>query len=92
VHAVDLADAVKLVLLAAFVTAATALAARAGLAPRWLRVIAAVLVVLLPLGGASFVVAEGLLGALLGALLVASLPVLLAWAGAVAYLVGRSAR
>ncbi|MGZ4651000.1 MAG: hypothetical protein ACXV3A_10755 [Kineosporiaceae bacterium] len=87
VHAVDLADAVKLVLLAGFVTAATSLAARAGLAPRWLRILAGVLVVLLPLGGAAFVAANDVLGLLL----VASLPLLLVWAGAVAYLVGRHA-
>jgi hypothetical protein len=85
VHAVDLADAVKLVLLAGFVVAATALAARAGVAPRRLRVVAAALVVLLPLGGLSFVVVNGILGALL----VASLPLLLVWAGALAYLVAR---
>ncbi len=85
VHAVDLADAVKLVLLAGFVAAATAVAARAGVAPQWLRVVAAALVVLLPLGAASFVVP----GALLGLLLVVSLPVLLVWAGAIAYQVGR---
>jgi hypothetical protein len=85
VHAVDLADAVKLVLLAGFVAAATAVAARAGVAPPWLRIVAAALVVLLPLGAASFVAP----GALLGLLLVVSLPVLLLWTGAIAYQVGR---
>ena len=85
VHAVDLADAVKLVLLAGFATAATVLAASAGAAPRWLRVVAVALVVLLPLGAASFVVPN----ALLGLLLVVSLPLLLTWTGAVAYQVGR---
>jgi hypothetical protein len=88
VHAVDIADAVKLVLLAGFVTTATRLAARAELAPVWVRALARALVVLLPLGGASFVVPNGLLGLLL----IVSLPVLLVWAGAVAYLVGRHAR
>jgi hypothetical protein len=52
------------------------------------RALARALVVLLPLGGASFVVPNGLLGLLL----IVSLPVLLVWAGAVAYLVGRHAR
>jgi hypothetical protein len=46
VHAMDVADAVKLVLLAGFVAAATALAARAGVVRRWLRVVAAALVML----------------------------------------------
>jgi hypothetical protein len=85
VHAVDLADTVKLVLLAGFAAAATTLAARAGVAPCWLRAVAAALVVLLPLGGASFVAPS----ALLGLLLVVSLPLLLVWAGAIGYQVGR---
>ena len=88
VHAVDVADAVKLVLLAGFVLTATAFAAHACLAPTWVRVLAWALVVLLPLGGASFLGANGVLDLLL----VVSLPVLLVWAGAVAYLVGRHAR
>jgi hypothetical protein len=73
------------VLLAGFVSAATALAARAGIAPRWLRVVAAALVVLLPLGAASFVLAS----APLSLVLVVSLPGLLVWTGAIAYQVGR---
>jgi hypothetical protein len=85
VHAVDLADAVKLLLLAGFAAAATALAARAGVAPRWFRVVARVLVALLPFGAASFVVPSSVLGLLL----VVSLPVLLLWAGTIAYQVGR---
>jgi hypothetical protein len=90
VHAVDAADAVKLVLLAGFVAAATALAARAGVVRRWLRIVAAALVVLLPLGGASFVVPSSMgISALLSLLLVVSLPVLLVWAGTLAYQVGR---
>jgi hypothetical protein len=47
--------------------------------------VAVALVVLLPLGAASFVVPN----ALLGLLLVVSLPLLLTWTGAVAYQVGR---
>jgi hypothetical protein len=70
------------------VTTATGLAARAGLAPVWVRVLAGALLVLLPVGGASFIVPNGLLSALL----VASLPALLVWAGVAAYLVGRRAR
>ena len=49
--------------------------------------VAFALAVLLPLGGASFLVPNGLLGMLL----VVSLPVLLVWAGTVALLVGRRA-
>ena len=87
VHAVDVADSVKLVLLAVFVPAVTVAARRAGMVPRWTSVLAFVLVVLLPLGGAAFLVPNGLLMALL----VASLPLLLVWAGTVALLVGRRA-
>ena len=87
VHAVDVADTVKLVLLAVFVPVVTVAARRAGMLPRWMSGVAIALVVLLPLGGASFLVANGLLGMLL----VVSLPVLLVWAGTVALLVGRRA-
>jgi hypothetical protein len=47
-----------------------------------------VLVALLPLGGAAFLVANPILTAML----YASLPLLLAWAAAVALVVGRRAR
>ena len=87
VHAVDVADTVKLVLLAVFVPVVTVAARRAGMLPRWMSGVAIALVVLLPLGGASFLVPNGLLAMLL----VASLPVLLVWAGTVALLVGRRA-
>jgi hypothetical protein len=87
VHAVDVADTVKLVLLAVFVPVVTVAARRAGMLPRWMSGVAIALVVLLPLGGASFLVPNGLLGMLL----VVSLPVLLVWAGTVALLVGRRA-
>jgi hypothetical protein len=87
VHAVDVADTVKLVLLAVFVPVVTIAARRPGMLPRWMSGVAIALVVLLPLGGASFLVANGLLGMLL----VVSLPVLLVWAGTVALLVGRRA-
>src|SRR4051794_893666 len=87
VHAVDVADTVKLVLLAVFVPVVTVAARRAGTLPPWMTGVAVALVVLLPLGGASFLVANGLLGLLL----VVSLPLLLVWAGTVALLVGRRA-
>ena len=87
VHAVDVADTVKLVLLAVFVAAVTLAARRAGMLPRWMSGVAIALVVLLPLGGASFLVTNGLLAALL----IVSLPVLLVWAGLVALVVGRRA-
>jgi hypothetical protein len=88
VHAVDVADTVKLVLLAVFVPAVTLAARRAGMLPRWTVALAAALAVLLPLGGAAFLVPNGLLMLLL----VASLPLLLLWAGTIALLVGRRAR
>lgn len=87
VHAVDVADTLKLVLLAVFVPAVTVAARRAGMLPRWTALLATALVVLLPLGGAAFLVPNGLLELLL----VASLPLLLVWAGTVALLVGRRA-
>jgi len=87
VHTVDVLDTVKLVLLAVFVPAVTVAARWAGMLPRWTAVLAWVLAVLLPLGGAAFLVPNGLLMALL----VASLPLLLLWAATVALLVGRRA-
>jgi hypothetical protein len=62
-------------------------ARRAAILPRWTWVLAVVLAVLLPLGGAAFLVPNGVLMLLL----VASLPLLLVWAGTVALLVGRRA-
>jgi hypothetical protein len=81
-QAINVADTGKLLLLAGFVAAATALASRAGLAPGWVRALAVVLTVLLPLGGASFLLPAGVLTAML----VASLPLLLVWVGATAVL------
>jgi hypothetical protein len=86
--AINTADTVKLVLLAVFVTAATIAAHRAGMAPRWHRALAIVLAVLLPLGGAAFLVEN----AVLSATLYVSLPLLLVWAGATGFLVGRAAK
>ncbi len=87
VHAVDVTDTVKLVLLAVFVPAVTVAARRAAMLPRWTSVLAVTLAVLLPLGGAVFLVPNGVLMLLL----VASLPLLLLWVATVALLVGRRA-
>ncbi|MGY1680539.1 hypothetical protein [Geodermatophilus sp. SYSU D01176] len=84
---VDYVDVLKIALLAAFVAVATTAAARAGAAPRWLQVTAAVLVPLLLVGSASLFG----VGALMPVLAV-SLLLLLAWAAATGYLVSRSAR
>ncbi len=86
VDAVDSTDAVKLVLLAGFVASATVIGRQAGGVPRWIAALATVTVVLLPLGGASFLVD----GPLLTGMLYLSLPLLLAWVGAMAYAVRRA--
>jgi len=85
---INVADTVKLVLLAAFVATATYAARRAGSTPRWLQWVAVAVVALLPLGGAAFLVDN----AVLTAALYASLPLLLLWTGATAYVVGLCAR
>ena len=84
---VDYVDVLKIALLAAFVAVATTAAARAGAAPRWLQITAAVLVPLLLVGSASLLG----VGALMPVLAV-SLLLLLAWAAATGYHVSRSAR
>jgi hypothetical protein len=84
---VDYVDVLKIALLAAFVAVATTAAARAGAAPRWLQITAAVLVPLLLVGSASLLG----VGALMPVLAV-SLLLLLAWAAGTGYLVSRSAR
>ena len=86
-HAINLADTAKLVLLAGFTGAVTLAASGAGMAPRWLRALTAVLVVLLPVGGAAFLVDNRVLTAAL----YASLPLLLVWVGSTAFVVGRRA-
>jgi hypothetical protein len=58
------------------------------MAPRWLRTVGVALAVLLPFGGAAFLVDS----AVLTAMLYVSLPLLLVWAGATAFLVGLRAR
>ncbi|SNR90454.1 hypothetical protein SAMN04488107_0549 [Geodermatophilus saharensis] len=85
--AIDSVDVLKIALLAAFAAVATTAAARAGAAPRWLRLTAAVLVPLLLVGSAAL----GGVDALTPVLEV-SLVLLLAWAAAVGHLVSRSAR
>lgn len=85
--AINVADTAKLALLAGFAAAASVAAARAGMLPPWVRALATVLVVLLPLGGLAFLLDS----AALTAMLYASLPLLLAWAAAIAYFVGRRA-
>jgi hypothetical protein len=83
----NLADTVKLVLLAVFAAASTVAAARAGIVGRWTRMLTTALVVALPIGGAAFVVANPVLTAVL----YVSLPLLLVWAAAIAWQVGRRA-
>jgi hypothetical protein len=85
--AIDFVDVVKIALLAAFAWVATAAAAGAGAAPRWVRVMAAVLVPLLLIGSAALAGADALMP-----VLEVSLIVLLAWSAAIGVLVSRSAR
>jgi len=85
--AIDFVDVLKIALLAAFAAVATTAAARAGAAPRWLQITAAVLVPLLLVGSAALVGVDALMP-----VLAVSLLLLLAWAAATGYLVSRSAR
>jgi hypothetical protein len=78
-HLINLADTVKLVLLAAFVASAISALTASQRVPAWLRAISWSLVVLLPAGAAAFVIDSGLLTALL----TVSLPLLLVWVAAV---------
>lgn len=84
-QAVNLADVAKLLLLAAFAAVTTHAAGRAGRLPRWLRLLGRFLVPLLAVGGLAFLVPTPALTAVL----TASLPALLAWAGAVAWCLRR---
>jgi hypothetical protein len=84
---INVADTVKLLLLAGFAVAATVAATAGGMLPRWVRTLTAVLVVLLPLGGLAFIIESGVLTAML----YASLPLLLAWAATLGFFVGRRA-
>jgi hypothetical protein len=85
--ATDFLDVVKIAFLAAFAWLATTAAARAGAAPRWLRVMAAVLAPLLLIGSAALAGVDALLP-----VLEVSLLVLLGWAAAIGVLVSRAAR
>ena len=86
-HAINIADTVKLAALAGFVTTATLAARRAGMAPTWVCLPAAVLVPLLPVGGTAFLVDSPILTVVL----TASLPLLLLWAAAITLAVAGSA-
>jgi hypothetical protein len=83
--ALNRADTLKLILLAVFVTSATVAASRAGVVGRWTRALTAALAVALPVGGLAFVIDHSALTATL----YASLPLLLTWAGAIAWHFGR---
>ena len=85
--ALNYADTAKLMLLAVFTAAVTVAGTRAGMLRRWMRPLTAVLVFALPVGGLAFVVPS----AVLTAVLYVSLPVLLIWAGATAWQLGRNA-
>jgi hypothetical protein len=87
-HDLNLADTVKLTLLAGFAATATTAAVRAGMLARWVRFTAVLLVIALPVGGLAFIVDL----AILTATLTVSLPLLLLWAGALTWQVGRRAR
>jgi hypothetical protein len=80
-QAVNIADVAKLLLLAAFAAVTTRAAGRAGRLPRWLRLLGWFLVPLLAVGGLAFLVPTPVLTVVL----TASLPTLLAWAGAAAW-------
>src|SRR4051794_5428723 len=84
-HAVNLADTVKLVLLAVAIAAATRMAAAALAFPRWLRGLGYALAAILVVGGAAFVVTSDALSAVLAL----SLVLLLLWVGAVAAVLTR---
>jgi hypothetical protein len=84
-HAVNVADTVKLVLLAVAIAAATRLAGRAAAFPRWLRALGWAAVPALVLGAGAFLVVSGVLSAILAL----SLLLLLAWVGGVAVVLTR---
>lgn len=84
-HAVNLADTVKLLLLAVAIGAATRAATGARVLPSWLRVLGLATVPALVLGGAAFVVPSDILSAILAL----SLLLLLAWVAATAVVLAR---
>lgn len=82
-HAINYADTIKLILLAAFAASVTRAARHT--ASRWLRIIGRVLVPMLILGGLEFVLDNIALSAALDLSLIA----LLIWAGGTAWQLGR---
>lgn len=80
----NVADTVKLTLVAVFATGAAVAAARAAMIGRWTRMLTAALVLALPTGGAAFVIEN----AVLTVVLYASLPLLLLWVGVISWRVG----
>jgi heme A synthase len=84
----NLADTAKLVALSGFAAASWPAARRSAAAPGWFTVRTGALVILLPLGGAAFLVSNPVLSALL----IASLPVLLIWVAAVTAVAARRLR
>jgi hypothetical protein len=83
----NVADTVKLTLLAAFAAGATLAAARARTVGRKTRALTAALVVSLPIGGAAFLIDNPILTAVL----YVSLPLLLIWVATFGWQVGRRA-
>jgi hypothetical protein len=87
-HGLNLADTAKLLALAGFAAAAWAAARRRGAAPGWFTALTCALVVLLPFGGAAFLFASPVLSALL----IASLPLLMAWVAGLTVVAARRFR
>lgn len=87
-HAVNVADTVKLVLLAIAIGAATMLAARSGAFPRWLDALGAALGPLLIVGGLAFLIDSDALSTVLAL----SLILLLVWVAAVGFVLVRAGR
>ena len=83
----NVADTVKLTLLAAFAAAVTLAAARSGIVGRRTGALTAALEVSLPVGGAAFLIDNPLLTAVL----YVSLPLLLIWVAVLGWQVGRRA-
>ena len=82
---VNYADTVKLILLASFAVTVTWAATRSGALPGWIRVLGHLLAPLLVVGGLAFVIDNSALYLVL----VVSLFVLLAWAAAASWVIGR---
>jgi hypothetical protein len=87
-HALNLANTAKLIALAVFAAASCWAARRRGVAPGWFVALTVALVVMLPAGGAAFLVDQPLLSALL----IASLPLLLVWVAALTVVAPRATR